>query len=374
MIPYVLLLFFPLLFACVSNYPEKHRRPFRTFLAIGREKEIMQKSFMLPVFFIYFFLLLALRHQTLGRDLFIYRYYFNKNVDLSIWEILSEKDVLYELLSWSVRQLTDNFGCLLVIVAAICVFPIAKVYCEDREYGYLKMTLFVNMTTFIVLFSSLRQAIAFSFGLWAYTYVRKRKLIKFIIVTLIAIGFHHSAFMVFLLYPLYFLKIRKKHALIIFPSVLVVYLFNSQIFLVCLSWLIKFFGEDYELKISVTGAKNTLILFVLFALFSFIYPDENTMDEETFGLRNYLVFAVFIQCFADVHTLAMRMNYYFILFIPLLLPKVLKHTKSSFRNLVPFTEGVLVVFFTLYYLYTVYRGSSTGISALDTFPYVPFWK
>ena len=374
MIPYVMLLFFPLLFACVSNYPEKHRRPFRTFLAIGREKEIMQKSFMLPVFFIYFFLLLALRHQTLGRDLFIYRYYFNKNVDLSFGEILAEKDVLYELLSWSVSQFTDNFGVLLVIVAAICVFPIAKVYCEDREYGYLKMTLFVNMTTFIVLFSSLRQAIAFSLGLWAYTYVRKRKLIKFIIAAFIAIGFHHSAFMVFFLYPLYFLKIRKKHVLFIFPAILVVYLFNSRIFIVCLSWLTKLLGEDYEVKLSSTGAMTTLLLFVLFGLFSFIFPDENKMDEETFGLRNYLIFAIFIQCFAPVHTLAMRMNYYFILFIPILLPKVLKHTKNTLENVRPYAEYVLVGFFTLYYLYIVYRGSSTGISALDTFPYVPFWK
>jgi hypothetical protein len=91
------------------------------------------------------------------------------------------------------------------------------------------------------------------------------------------------------------------------------------------------------------------------------------------GLRNFLLMAVLLQCFAPVHTLAMRMNYYFIIFVPIIVPKIFKYAKDNIKDVAKIARGVIVGFFVAYYLYTTYVSCQTGISALNTYPYVPFW-
>ena len=43
------------------------------------------------------------------------------------------------------------------------------------------------------------------------------------------------------------------------------------------------------------------------------------MDEEAFALRNILTFAMVLQSFASLNYLVMRMNYYYILLVPIAL-------------------------------------------------------
>ena len=98
------------------------------------------------------------------------------------------------------------------------------------------------------------------------------------------------------------------------------------------------------------------------------------MDKETLALRNMLLFAVLLQCFAPVHVLAMRMNYYFIIFIPMLIPKLLTVVKPNFKDVAGIAKAVLVGFFMVYYLITTYIACQTTGGVLNTYPYVPFWQ
>ena len=76
--------------------------------------------------------------------------------------------------------------------------------------------------------------------------------------------------------------------------------------------LARFSG--YDASITQTGAFTMLMLFVMFAVFAFLVPDDATLDAETIGLRNFLLLSIVLQMFAPLHTLAMRMNYYYIIF------------------------------------------------------------
>jgi hypothetical protein len=87
-----------------------------------------------------------------------------------------------------------------------------------------------------------------------------------------------------------------------------------------------------------------------------------------------LLAAVVFQCFAPINNLAMRLNYYFIVFIPVLIPKILKNAKKFPNDVVLFIKACFTVFFTAYFLYTTYVSCKTGVSALDTYPYIPFWQ
>jgi len=330
---------------------------------------------MLPMFFFLFFILLALRHERVGSDVGGYVDYFFEYSSYDIKEVIQKNtDILYWLLNWGIGQICDNKQVFLTIVAALTLIPIAKVYCEDRQYGFLKIVLFVNMPTFIMIFSGLRQSIAMAFVMIAYEFVKRKKLFWFLVFVVIAWGFHHTAFVAFILYPLYYVTFKKKHLWIIIPAVLTIFIFNKPIFVWATEILNTFFDERYDTTITDTGAYTTLILFALFTVLAFVLPDEKSIDKETIGLRNYLVIALVFQCFVPIHVLAMRMNYYFILFIPLLIPKILKHTKYSFADVAGLAKITMVGFFSIYFLYTVYSGCQTGDSTLNTYPYIPFWK
>jgi hypothetical protein len=134
------------------------------------------------------------------------------------------------------------------------------------------------------------------------------------------------------------------------------------------------FGEKYDGETTETGAYAMLILFAIFTVFAYVLPDEKLMDKETLGQRNLLLMALMLQCFAPVHVLAMRLNYYFIIFIPVLIPKILKYHKRSLKKLTIASQVVMIGFFVLYYLINTYESCKTGISDLNTYPYIPFWK
>ena len=375
MIPYIILMFAPLLLYQVAVMKTHTGIKEGWYISIGKDEKTLYNSLIVPMFFTLLFLLLALRNVSLGRDLPVYEAYFAIHSGMAFEKIFeTDMDILYVFLSWLVGRFTDNFHTFLVVVAAITILPIAKVYSEDKQYGFLKIVLFMNMSVFIMLFSGLRQSLAIAFGLIAYMYARDKKPLRFLLFALIAFGFHHTGFMVLLYYPLCHIRLQKNHLWFAIPTIVTVFIFNKQIF----SWLadiaFSILGAKYEAEVEETGAYMMIILFALFAIAAYFFPDEEKVDAEMNGLRNFLLMAVVLQCFAPVHTLAMRMNYYFIIFVPVVVPKILKYSKDNIKDVAKIARYVIVGFFVAYYLYTTYISCRTGVSTLDTYPYVPFWE
>lgn len=371
MIPYLILMFLPLLGSVVMFSQCDGKRT----LALGCTRRILKRSCMLPLFFLILTVLLSVKDISIGNDTANYRYYF-RDIRLLDFDELQrvELDFLYTLLNWLIGRFTDDFQLFLTIISIITIFPIAHLYCQDREHGFLKIVLFMNMSIFVMLFSGLRQSISMAVGLIAYEYVKRKRLILFLICTFVALGFHHSAIIILVYFPLYHISLKKKHLWFIIPCLLLVFIFNKPIFSSATSFFSILFGDKYDAEIDSTGAYTMLLVFAAFAVFSYVFPSEKQMDQETLGMRNYMLFAVVLQCFAPVHALAMRMNYYFIVFVPILIPKILKYAKGYSKNVVLMVKIGITLFFAAYYLLTTYRSCQTGISALNTYPYVPFWN
>lgn len=367
MIPYVLLMFMPLL---ISSFVTQCKCKYT--INCERKEEISKQNCILIFFFVMLFMILALRDESIGRDLKNYKFYFENFSTLDFRGVFEGKrDVLYVFLNWMVARYTNNYQVFLVIVALITVFPIAVVYNKDKQHSFLKIVLFMNMSTFIMFFSGLRQSIAIAVGVIAYEFVKRKKLLPFLLFAFIAWGFHHSAFMILLFYPLYHLTFKKRHLWFVVPAILMFFIFNNQIF----TWATNLIDSaKYTSDMTNTDAYTMLILFIMFAVFSYIIPDENKMDNEALGLRNFMLLAVLLQCFSPVHNLAMRMNYYYIIFIPMLIPKVITCAKENMKHIAYVSKIILTIFFVSYYLINTYNSCQTGISALDTYPYVPFWK
>ena len=367
MIPYLLLILIPFLFQFIAI---EKRKTYKLY--IGHTSRVKDNNIALDMFFIILIIMLILRNESVGRDLKNYKYLFEKFSELSFKTIIEgENESIYALFNWFIGKVSNSYQFFVGIIAVITVVPIALLYREEKKYSYVKIILFVNLSTFVMLFSGIRQAWAISLGIVAYRMVRKHELWRYLLVCIIAIGIHRSAFMLLFMYPLYYVRFYKKHIPLIGLIVGTVFVFNQRIFAFLGKLLTTF--TDYEVIITNTNAYGTLILFCLFLIMSYVITDENKLDRDTIGLRNFLLLAIIIQCFVPLHTLAMRMGYYYIIFIPITITKVLECKKQQYSQIAKIIEIVICVFFTFVFVRTTYLSYVTGVSALDTVPYIPFW-
>lgn len=368
MIPYMLLLIIPILFSQVSCTKVNGKRT----LMLGNSKRIRDKNLLLPIFFIFLLGMLVLRSETLGRDLHNYKYIFEENKNLSFLELnIFSPQGLFTLLNWLMIHIKDNFHLFLSVVAILTTIPLAYLYCKDRKYSYLKMILYLNLSNFIMLFSGIRQSLAISVGIIVYEMAIRKKLLWSIFFSFVALGIHHSGFVLFLIYPLCNIKIKKKHLFFILPMMLATFALNKQIFGI-LSSIISEENDKYDVVIGSTGAYGFLILSVIITIYCFVITNNNKNainNYELIGLKNILLMIIFIQSFAPLHVLAMRLNYYFIVFLPIAMAKCIEYSSKKYKNVAIVGMAVICTFLTFNYVNTTYRSYVTGKSTLDTIPY-----
>ena len=320
-------------------------------------------------FFAILLVILMVRHEKVGVDIKYYVSMFKQASNFSWKEIFKfyEDEYGYYLLNKAIGVFTDNNQVLLGVIAIICIIPLACLYSRNSENAILTISIFLIISNFAILFSALRQAIAIAIVATSYKYIKEKKVLKFILIIVLAFFFHKSALIALLLYPIYHMNITKMKLLVLVPVIGFVFAFRNQIYVFMLQFLGEY-GETYEL--SESSGYAMILLFALFLLLAYVAPDENKMDKETIGLRNMMVLTLMIQIFVLASPMAMRMNYYSAMFVPLLIPKIINRCHDKNKKTYQYIGLGLIVFFILYYFYKAYTGEDT----LQIYPYRGFWK
>lgn len=362
MLPYYILLFAPL--AC-SLYAQHGK------ITVYNKLETKEQKHVIGIFFSVFFLMLALRGLACGCDTRNYLYYFNVDISLSFDAIIHKYkiEVLFHLLNKAISLVSKEFQFYLVIVAVMCIIPLWKLYKAESELPYLSIILFLTVAPFSIYFSGLRQALAVSIAPIAYYYCKKKKLLPYIATCLIATLFHQSAIMLFLMYPIYRAKITRNWLCFVVPIMAMTLVLNSRIY----TMIVPLMGERYYERYgatSSTGAYSVILLLLVLAIFAILVPNDDQMDDDTIGLRNLLFLSGCLQCFSPVNTIAMRMNYYYLIFVPLTISKVITRSKRQYRQLAYFATVAMCGVFLLYFIYQMYKSSDI----MQLYPYVGFWQ
>lgn len=340
--------------------------------AMVLRKSMSYYKFVLWTFFIVLIVLLALRSCNVGVDLCAYEYYFDF-IAASDWpDVLDPfyvKDIEwgYVLFNKIIATFYYNFHFFLAIVAVLTVLPIAVLYAREAKLPLLTITLFINMPTFVMLSSGLRQAIAVAIGAIAFNYVKNRRPLQFLFTVSIACMFHFSALILLIMYPAYHIKISQKYLPVILALFISLAIFVRKIFLI----VVQFMGPKYVSRyanIEETGAHAMLFLFFIFTLFAFIFVCENKQNDMLVGLRNFLLINLFIQAFSQINTVAMRLGYYYLIFIPILIPLIIEHMRVNDKFLLQMAHVVMVVFFFIYYFVNAHYGADI----LHVYPYDTF--
>lgn len=339
----------------------------------GRNRQIKDRTngnSAIVIFFLIYYLLLALRRSDVGADTMQYLVHFQRSQRYGLFRYLqfySNEYGFYTLIKLT-SSLVPNEQVSLALIAMITAFPVMYLYMKESENQLLTLSFFLILPLFTMQFSGLRQSVAIALMVPAYYMVKSRKPVTFVLILLLASLFHLSALVGLLLYPLYYIKWSRKMLFFIVPAMVILYVFNARIYL----FLVPFLGEEYSGygEVSETGAYMMLLLFLLCMVFSFFMLENEYADGETLGLRNILVMATALQCFSVSNPIASRMNYYFMLFIPILIPKIIN--RSSLRN----RKWCIIIgwIMTGYFIFYFFRRAYTGADILQTFPYYAFWE
>lgn len=307
---------------------------------------------------------LAFRHPSMGTDLgyneptgYLNSFYMIDRMSWSsVFQIKYENyETGFVVLTKIIGVFTNDSQVYLAIVAMICVAPIIVAICFLSDDILFSTVIYLGLPLFLLCFSGLRQSVAIGICAVAYIFMEKRKLFFFILTVLFATLFHSSAIYLLLAYPLYRFRTPKLVRYISIAAFPLAYIFRGPIF----SLLCRIFG--YSGKLSESNAITFFLVLCVIYIFCTLFE-----SEETTGLLNVFFIACLVQSMAGQHMLVLRIGYYFLLVLPILIPKVIKGVFERKSELIV-RYGLYAVFLG-YGLYQVY--TSTWARA---YPYHPFW-
>ncbi len=125
------------------------------------------------------------------------------------------KDPFYYFCAYLFSQFGFSFlawKALISVVFIIAVYKLILGYSANVSISYIAL---ITLGLFGFSLSGLRQMIAFSVILFAYPYLREHKLIKFMLMVLIAGLFHSSAWICIFMYPIYRFKANTRNVLLL---------------------------------------------------------------------------------------------------------------------------------------------------------------
>lgn len=311
--------------------------------------------FMITTFFVVYIFLLGFRSSTVGNDTINYIYrYFEPFHYMRLGEVFQyQTDELGFLLFVKIiATITNNAQIFLIITALISVVPVMVLYRNESREAAVCCSFFMISLLFEIFFSGMRQGIAIGLAVPAYYFVKEKKIVQFLLIVALAFTFHVSAVMLLFIYPIYHTRITRKWLWVVIPVMGLIYYYNRIIFTVLFEAFGGKYFEKYSTLYGTTNQYGLLILFVLLSIYCAVMMDEKLADEDDIGLRNLLFLATVIQFFAPLHNIVSRMNYYYILFIPIAVSRANEKCKHLFWQISKLASVVMTVYFIYYFFFS----------------------
>ena len=258
--------------------------------------------------------------------------------EISIEEYLYKEGNFY-LLVWLISHFTDNEQIFLVVIAAIMTACVFKFISEHSEDFMLSCIIYICLGSMTFSMNGMRQALAMSICLLAYDFAVKKKIVPFLLIVLLAMTFHVSAFIFLLAYPLS--NFSKLH--------LVPLLIGGGLFIALSSSLASIYDslveKDYAVRDSIEGGGFVTVAIYLLVLILTMLFYKNLATEN--GIE-----PLFALCFVGLVIFSTRyfstqiferISYYFYYSVILLIPKLSHIFKEKDRLIYSLIVCILAI-------------------------------
>ena len=283
---------------------------------LGKEKQNNQKAYKKWMVFLGILpmvLMFVLRYRTIGADTPGYVKFFQTEIrQISFWDLfnadLFRVETGYRIYVKLISYLTSSYTIYFLINAIVIFGTLYRFSFKFTENPFIFFFLFITLGTYQFIETGLRQGLAMTICIWALSFVKDRKPLKFILTVVLAYYFHKSAVIFLMIYPL---SLIKRREIMIF-----IYAILTAIFTVGFAAFQSFFNELLGYEYSVEGTGNGLIFLILVTvtfLYSLIVTQRKDATKETNPLVVHMAFiTVLFWVLRLISRTAERISYYFI--------------------------------------------------------------
>ena len=256
-------------------------------------------------------------------------------------------EVLYYLANKLVASFHLSAPWLFGFTASLFLMPIYKRIISDSPYMYMSIFLLLGMTYFFYFLNGTRQMIGAAFLLVSIPYIEKRKFIPFLLLVLIASGFHITCIVFIAVYFLVYMDLNPRLLAVITLAIFVFGQFFANIANNILSGM-DYYSTYLESKYAQKGQGYVVlamnILLVVFA--TFLYQRNNSKFKIYYNLQ---VVALWASALTGRIVLIDRYRMVFGLASIILVPMTLNEIENKYTRIIC---SVAVV--TLYFVYSMY--------------------
>lgn len=311
-------------------------------------------------------LFLGLRSKYLGStDAYNYYNHMERALLYNSWEAYYRPDFVesgFQFFVYCLSRVFNSSQWLFVITGAI--FIIAVLYCtyKNSENVVLSTVMYITLGIMQFQMQGMRQAMAMAICMFAFEFVKKKKLIPFVLLVVLAMQFHRTSIVFIVIYFIALMPYRWWSLLLIAISSGVVFAYTDRLMI----FANDLFETDYAQTIDSGGFVATAI-YVLIIGFAMLFNQRalhNKVDRtaSTVMFLTIMGFASYVMRYFGAG-ISERISFYFMFGQIILLPNTIKHIPAEFRKITNIAVYVLCIALFMYRL----RGS-------DFVPYEFFWN
>lgn len=328
--------------------------------------------------------LMGFKDLTVGNDTPNYIEFFSRLQKLpSLIDKSSRFEKGYQIYAKFIGYFFNSYQALFIITAIICISCICYgIYRNSINWQY-SLFLFVGLRFYYFFLSGLRQSIAVSIIFVAYVYLKEKKNIKFIALTLLASTFHFSALIFLFALPVSKMKIEKQGIIKIVISIVCVYILFGPLLNIILSHMPAYYS--HYLTTDATSANNMAdfinaiipcLILLLAAFTGYRSNSENNKSGDSYNflycdLDTQLLFLIIASGLSFIATRASildRMVQYYWLFSIITISNILFTIKDNRKRTIWYF--IITSFIIVYNLAILFfRPQWNAI-----IPYKFFWK
>lgn len=322
------------------------------FKKINIKKYNVKFSILISLLWI---LLSGLRHPTIGgQDVYISYLPHFEAIKSTNWNIIVNnfiqvilngqegKDPGYNIIVKLISYITTNQHFFLLIIASFFMIPFGFYVSTNSKDPFISYLIYSTLFFSFFSLTGFRQSIATGLiVLIGYRFIKQRKLIPFLILTLISIVIHKSAICFF---PFYFIgnkKINLRNGIIL-VILLAIFIYYNRLIYTIIGY------EDYSDNISM---KFSTFAFMMLAITILMLWRRNKILKNSTNniyLVNAFLIAMIFTLFSMENHAYMRIQQYYSLFLVILYPEIIDtfigRNKQIFRL---FSITILMLLFLL---------------------------
>lgn len=318
---------------------------------INKDSAKLNKT-LLAVSGVYLLLLMGLRSCYIGDDTYRYCLAYLKYSSYGIEEMLAQgTNYGFTAFTKLISLISPyDYSFYLMTVSTVITLSLVRFLSRHAKNMLFSQMMLLSLGFVYFFMTSIKQTLAISILLFAYTALSERKIVRFLLLVLLAATFHNTAIVFLIALPAALIPLRRAYVAITPALILFVYIIRERLFnFITTRFLSENFygayGTVYSSQLNYTGLAIQVVIFIvsLCLLWGSLKEDREAADL----IALYSVGMVF-QTMTSVLGEFFRLSMYFSIFGVIMLPKALGRLNDKIRDLV--TAGCLCAFI-LYFLF-----------------------